>query len=844
MLDKKYNFAEKEKFWRDSWENNQTYKWEKGLPREDGYVIDTPPPTVSGQLHMGHMFSYCQADFIARFQRMIGKNVFYPIGFDDNGLPTERLVEKVKKVRANQMKREEFIEICHEVVQDSEEKFRDLFKTIALSVDWDQEYQTISSHSRKISQMSFLDLYNKGQLYQSDQPMLWDPVDHTALAQAEIEDKPQETFMNDIKFKLEDGSDIVIATTRPELLAACVCVFFNPEDERYKHLEGKFAITALFDLKVPLIADSEVDIEKGTGLVMCCTFGDNTDVLWWKKYKLPSRIVLNKHAKMQDISFEGASINPDKAVKIYSDLIGLKAKEARTRIIEILESEKLLVKQEKISNQVKCAERSGAVLEILNTPQWFIRSLEHKEILKKRSSEVNWYPAYMKVRLDNWIDNLNWDWCISRQRYFGVPIPVWYSKRKGEEGKILLPDIDQLPVDPLVDLPKAYSRDEVEPDQDVMDTWATSALTPQLSSHSVAKGYEINPERHQQIFPADLRPQAHEIIRTWAFSTILKAQLHEDSLPWKNIMISGWCLAEDKSKMSKSKGNTVTPENLLKNYGADIVRYWASTSKLGADTAYSEDVMKIGKKFVNKVWNASNFVSMQIDSLPLNQLNSDLQNIGLNKFLSKTIEDKTIYYNIDIDLLSKLNRVITESKKQFLQYEYCNARNIIEEFFWNDFCDNYLEIVKVRSYNEKGLNNEGQKSALYTLYIALNGLLRLFAPFIPYISEEIYQSIYSTKSDQSLHRMNMWPENFSDNCLQYNVNSANLLIETLDHIRKYKSEQQISLKTEIEFLEIEVSEEIYKHDLEDLQNVANVQEIKQVINPQSSIVKLIKLNKQ
>ncbi len=813
-LDKNYDFKIAEAKWQNFWHIKQIYKWAAEEPRVNNFVIDTPPPTVSGMLHMGHVFSYTQADFIARFQRMIGKNVFYPMGFDDNGLPTERLVEKQKGIRAVEMARAEFTKICKEVVIDSENQFRELFKELALSVDWDQEYQTISSQSIKISQMSFLDLVNKNQIYRSEQPMLWDPVDRTALAQAEIEDKEKQSVMSEIKFETTDNTEIFIATTRPELLPACVAVLFNPNDERYHSMTGKFAVTPLFKVKVPFIADDAVEIEKGTGLVMCCTFGDTTDLMWWKKHKLPLRIIISKDGKIIAPDLGNASLDLATANQYLAQITGLKIKEAREKILNLLTEQNYLIAQKPITHTVKCAERSGAPLEILTTPQWFIKSLEHKQALLQKSAELNWYPKSMKIRLDIWIENLSWDWCISRQRFFGVPFPAWYSKKPNEEGKVIFATADQLPIDPMVGLPKGYTRDEVEADMDVMDTWATSSVTPQLSSHSISKDFIIDKDRHSKLFPADLRPQAHEIIRTWAFGTILKAYLHEDTLPWKNIMINGWCLAEDKTKMSKSKGNIVTPAKLLADYGSDIVRYWASTSKLGADTAYSEDVMKNGKRLVNKLWNAAKLVCINLKDISRPK----------DESLESLISSGKIYCQTDLWLLTKLKDVIAIATTEFTEFEYCNARSVIEEFFWKDFCDNYLEIVKVRAYNQEHLSNEAQASSLYTMYYTLCTLLKLFTPFIPHICEEIYQNL--SLDQVSINTRGMWPVAESFPQSNEAIEATNLLIEILDLVRKAKAEKNLSIKAQVNILEVKSSQVFKKQDsLQDLQNVINAQTI-------------------
>ncbi|NSX83778.1 valine--tRNA ligase, partial [Wolbachia endosymbiont of Atemnus politus] len=534
MLEEKYSFQEIENKYNILWEGSKVYKWNG--EKDNTFTIDTPPPTISGKLHIGHIFSYCHTDFIARFQRMLGKDVFYPIGFDDNGLPTERLVEQTYKTRAKEVGREKFIEMCHEVIEKSKQEFKELFKSVGISYDWSLEYHTISKETVTLSQMSFIDLYNKGYAYRKMQPILWDPVDKTAIAQAEIEDKVFESSLNTIVFSTEENEQIKIATTRPELLPACVAVFCHPEDERYTHLIGKTATVAITETKVPIIADDKVKVDKGTGLVMCCTFGDELDIYWQQKHNLPMKIIID-----QDGRISLYDVIPVLDTGIYNEINGLKVKEARKRMIEILTKKGLLIESTNISHSVKCAERSGAPLEILPTYQWFIKILEQKAQVLDKVKECNWHPSNMRKRMEVWIEGLNWDWCISRQRYFGVPFPVWYSKRKGEEGKIILPEVKDLPIDPLKDLPKGYSKEEVIPDQDVMDTWATSSITPQLSALAVNSEFSLPNHRYNTIFPADLRSQSHEIIRTWAFYTILKAHYHANSLPWKNIMISGWC---------------------------------------------------------------------------------------------------------------------------------------------------------------------------------------------------------------------------------------------------------------------------------------------------------------
>ncbi len=826
-LAKKYNHKEAEKKWQGHWEETSVHAWDESQPRDNTFVIDTPPPTVSGLLHMGHIFSYTQADFIARYQRMSGKTVFYPMGFDDNGLPTERLVEKFKKIRATDMSREDFIAECESVSKDARKEFRRLFESTALSVDWKQEYHTISEDSRRISQLSFLDIYHKDRAYRKLQPMLWDPIDQTAIAQAEVEDKEHKSHFNDIYFGIEDSDEqIIIGTTRPELIAACVAIFYHPEDERYKHLKGKNAVTPLFNVKVPVMEDDTVEMDKGTGIMMCCTFGDEADIDKWRRHNLENRVILDKYAKLRlqnsDIPF-----NCDNS--LLEELEGKKCRTVgREKVLELLKEHNLLVKQEDITHIEPCAERSGSPLEILETNQWFIKILDQKKELKDKVNQCTWHPEYMKIRAEQWIEGLSWDWCISRQRYFGVPFPVWYSKRVGEEGKIIIASPEQLPINPLVDLPEGYSRDEVEAEADVMDTWATSSISPQLSSKAINSEYAIDAERHKKLFPADLRPQAHEIIRTWAFYTIVKAHLHEDTIPWKNLMISGWCLASDKTKMSKSKGNVVTPVDLIEEKGADVVRYWSSTSHLGTDTAFSEDVLKIGKKLINKIWNASKFAAIHLDKVK-----------GKPESAVKDIEDNIITETLDKWILTRLNRAITKATKEFEVFEYCRARNAVEDFFWNDFCDNYLEMVKGRAYDEEGLDPKGQLSAAHTIYHCLEAVLKLFAPITPHITEELYSHIFDDLYAEigSIHSSGTWPSADNFPIDEESENAGIAARSVLDVVRKLKAEKNVSIKWPLNQLVISGDSNILKNCFADLAKVTNSASVISSQNPTSDAEK-------
>ncbi|MFJ5424091.1 valine--tRNA ligase [Wolbachia endosymbiont of Drosophila barbarae] len=799
MLKEKYGFKEVEDKCNILWEGSKVYRWNG--EKDNTFTIDTPPPTISGKLHIGHIFSYCHTDFIARFQRMLGKDVFYPIGFDDNGLPTERLVEQTYKTRAKEVGREKFIEMCHEVIEKSKQEFKELFKSVGISYDWDLEYHTISKETVTLSQMSFIDLYNKGYAYRKMQPILWDPVDKTAIAQAEVEDKVFESSLNTIVFSTQENEQVNIATTRPELLPACVAVFCHPEDARYTHLIGKTAVVPITKEKVLIIADDKVKIDKGTGLVMCCTFGDELDIYWQQKHNLPMKIIIDQDGRMDldDVIPPHPGVMKVADTGIYDEINGLKVTAARKRMIEILTKKGLLIESTSISHSVKCAERSGAPLEILPTYQWFIKTLEQKAQVLDKVKECNWHPATMRKRMEVWIEGLNWDWCISRQRYFGVPFPAWYSKRKGEEGKIILAEIKDLTIDPLKDLPKGYSKEEVIPDQDVMDTWATSSITPQLSALAVNSEFSLPNHRYDTIFPADLRSQSHEIIRTWAFYTILKAHYHANSLPWKNIMISGWCLADDKKKMSKSKGNIITPHVILETYGADVVRYWAANSRLGVDTVYSENIFKIGKRLVTKLWNASKFVSMFMEK-------------------HQTVSINSISETMDKWILSKLYKVIGKATNNLLQFEYCEALGAVEEFFWKDFCDNYLELVKKRAYGSS-------LSAKQSLAYVLNIILRLFAPFLPYITEEIYHQLYSYNS---VHNKSNWPSKEELIYDKYSEEMGDNVIQILNIIRKIKADNNVSVKHLIKKLMIKADlreDKLNQSAQDDLQAVSNAETI-------------------
>jgi valyl-tRNA synthetase len=759
-LPKKYNPKESESKWQKYWEEKRTYKFDEESKAEI-YSVDTPPPTVSGRMHIGHAFSFAQQDFMVRFQRMIGKNIFFPFGTDDNGIPTEKLVEKMHKVRATKMPRSEFTALCLETIEKNKDEFVQDWKNIGMSCDWDISFSTIDKDSQIISQKSFIDLYKKGREYRKDAPALFCPGCQTAVSQVECEDKELDSTFNDIIFKIE-GEDVIIGTTRPELLPACVAVFYNPDDERYKKYEGKKAKVPLFDFEVEVLADKRVNLEKGTGLVMCCTFGDQTDMEWYFAYNLKLKEAFTKYGKMSELAGE------------YE---GMKIKDARIKILEDLDSKKLLVQKKQIKHSVNVHERCGREIEIMHSKQWFIKYLDIKEDLLKWGTELNWYPKHMKVRYDHWVKGLQWDWLISRQRFHGIPFPVWYCKDCEE---VILADEKDLPVDPSKDsapaskCPKCECK-EIIGDMDVMDTWATSSLSPQLA----IERYKDKPF-YKKLYPMNLRPQAHDIITFWLFNTVVKSRLHNDVNPWKDVVISGHALDPKGKKMSKSKGNVVNPQKMLDQYSADALRFWAAGSKLGDDLPFQEKDLFTGLKFTTKLWNASKFVIMNL--------------VGYKPKKPKSFE------KIDLWLLTKLNKIIESATNSFKKYEYSKTKQETEKFFWQIFCDYYLELVKDRIYNPENYSKESIESVKYTLYTGLLSVLKLIAPIMPYITEEIYHLYFvNLEKEKSIHNT-LWPKYDAEQVEELSEKLGDFAVEAVGVVRRAKTEKQVSLKTQVKRL--------------------------------------------
>jgi len=787
MTEEQNPYKEIEEECKNLWEKENVYKFNE-KSRKKIYAVDTPPPTVSGSMHIGHACSYSQQDFIIRYKRMKGYEIFYPFGTDDNGLPTERLIEKTKNIKSKDFQRSDFIKICMDFLKQELPKFVQDWKNIGISCDWTKTYSTIDKNSRRISQWSFLDLYKKGRIYRKDAPAMWCPECRTCIAQVEVQDKEMDSYFNDILFE-SDGEKIKIATTRPELLPACVAIFYHPDDQRYKKYKGKRAKVPLFNFEVPIMEDKRVSQDKGTGIVMCCTFGDQTDMEWQKAYNLPIKIAITNDGKMTEIAGR------------YKNL---SLKDARKKIIEDLKQNNLLVSQNPIKHFVNVHERCGTPIEFVKSEQWFVKYLDLKLDLIKWGRELKWHPEFMKHRYENWVNGLQWDWLISNQRYFGVSFPVWYCKKCGNP---IFADEKQLPVDPLKDkplikeCPKCKCKEFI-PETDILNTWFTSSMSPLLATASI-KDEEIR----KKLFPMNLRPQAHDIISFWLFNTLLKSRLHFEKNPWKDVAISGFVTLKGE-KMAKSKGNIVSPQEVMAKYGSDAIRYWAASSKLGEDFDYQEKDIITGKKFVNKIINASKFTFM------------NLQDYKNQK--PKKLEE------LDKLFLERLNQTIKTVTKNFEEYEYSKAKSEIDNFFWRDFCDNYLEIVKKRVYQGKG---EEKISAQYTLYTVLFNLIKLFAPFTPFVTEKIYQDYFKKNEKEKSIHLCSWPESESNKKKNKKdeEDKWELFLELIKNIRQEKSNSKKPMNSEIKLSISKEQYELFNELIEDLKSVSNAVEIKKGI---------------
>ncbi|MCB1270491.1 MAG: valine--tRNA ligase [Microthrixaceae bacterium] len=801
--------------WSARWSQEDTYRFDEGTPRDEVFSIDTPPPTVSGSLHVGHVFSYTHTDTIARYQRMTGKAVFYPMGWDDNGLPTERRVENYYGVLCDPtvpydpdftppekpakkrndfvaISRPNFIELCEQLVALDEKAFEATWRHLGLSVDWNRTYTTIGEHSRRVSQRAFLRNLQRGEAYSTEAPCLWDVTFQTAVAQAELEDRDRPGAYHALAFHpvgSGDADPVVIDTTRPELVVSCVALVAHPDDERYQPLFGTSVRTPVFGVEVPVLSHELAEPDKGTGIAMICTFGDTTDVTWWRELDLPTRACMARDGRFEA---EAPSwLTSEDARAAYSRIARKAAGGAQIQMVEMLrESGDLIGEPRPLQHAVKFFEKGDKPLEIVTSRQWYIRNGGRSDDLKAqlvaRGDELDWHPEFMQHRYTNWVEGLNGDWLVSRQRYFGVPIPVWYrldAEGNPDHDSPIVPEESSLPIDPQAECPPGFTEDQrgvpggFTGDPDIMDTWATSSLTPEI-----ACGWGSDESLFSSTFPMDLRPQGHDIIRTWLFSTMVRSHYEFDRAPWRHAALSGWILDPDRKKMSKSKGNVVVPTDLLEQHSPDAVRYWAASARPGTDTAFDVSQMKVGRRLAIKLLNASRFaLGFAVD-----------RDTG-----ETTLSDPSaVSMPIDTSMLAGLLELVGDATAAFEGFDYARALERTENWFWA-FCDDYLELVKVRAYGEGDHDEAEVASARAALDLALSVVLRLFAPFMPFTCEEVW----SWWMQGSVH-LSAWPAPAELEDVVSGSNPAALAVaaEVLAEIRSAKSSAKVSMRNPVEEL--------------------------------------------
>ncbi|KGN39718.1 valine--tRNA ligase [Knoellia aerolata] len=823
--------------WGRVWAEQQTYAFDRAKAlegsRAEVFSIDTPPPTASGSLHMGHVFSYTHTDCMARYKRMVGLNVFYPIGWDDNGLPTEKRVQNYYGVRgdaslphdpsfvpphrgdakslragdAMPISRQNFIELCDELTVEDEKAFESLFRRLGQSFDWTISYRTIDDHSRATAQQAFLRNLARGEAYQAEAPGLWDVTFQTAVAQAELEARDYPGAYHRVAFHLGDGGagtePVYVETTRPELIPSVVALIAHPDDERYAGLFGSTVRSPLFGVEVPVVAHPLAEMDKGAGIAMCCTFGDLTDVIWWRELQLPTRSVITRQGRIQ--AEVPAWIASGPGAGLFAELAGKTVHAAREAVVAALrESGDLDGEPRATQRKANFYERGEKPLEIVTSRQWYIRNGGRDAALNDKlvgqGQSVDFHPPFMRARYSNWVTGLNGDWLVSRQRFFGVAIPVWYPlDAEGEPvwDRPIVPSEESLPVDPVTQAPDGYEESQrgraggFIGDPDVLDTWATSSLSPQIAAgwrRVDEDGAVTTDPLFDKVFPMDVRPQGHDIIRTWLFATIVRAYYEHGTAPWRNAAISGWILDPERKKMSKSKGNVVTPEDVLREHSADAVRYWAASGRLGTDAAYDVGQMKVGRRLAIKVLNASKF------ALSFGDVRADAD-------LAAMVTDP-----LDRALLAGLADVIEKATAGFESWDYTRSLEVTETFFWT-FCDDYLELVKDRAYGAN-VDDAAAASARATLRLALDSLLRLLAPFLPYVTEEVW----SWWHEGSVH-LTSWPTADEVRLAGEPADPAMLgaVGAALATVRKSKSEAKLSMRAEVAHIVLGGPESLLDH---------------------------------
>ena len=720
-----------EEKWAGTWKNRSFSR----VHGKDIFSIDTPPPTISGDLHMGHAFSYSHQDIVARYMRMKGKNVLYPFGFDNNGLATERYVEKALKVNLMSMELGASLKICTDKSLETIENMIVFFKRMGFTADFDKSYITYSREVWKTVQESFLELYGRGIAYRQDGMTVWCPTCRTAISQIEMVDRTLGSEFVYLRFHSDD-SFIDIATTRPEMIGACVALAINPEDPRMKDLEGKEFHIPIYGGKVKLITDSRVKIDKGTGAEMICTFGDQEDYDMWKTHGLELKTIVDRKGIMRE----------------NGPLEGLRINEARKKIRELLKNEGFVLKTESIQHSVNVHERCDTPVEVSVSTQWYARYMDLKEKLIEQGRKVQWHPDFMRIRYENWVNGLKWDWCISRQRILGIPIPVWYCRSCN---RIIPAEKSEIPVDPRFTSKKACPHcgsGDVEPERDVMDTWFTSSLSPTIVNNI----YGFKPDT-----TINARFQAHEIISTWAFTTIYKSYIHYGKIPWNDAVISGNVFDSKGEKMSKSKGNVVLPTDIVEKYGADSLRLWCVSSSIHEDTPLSEQELTRGMRTIIKIYNAIKLVS-------------SMEN---GKW------DGTVKLPFNRWILGEFSEALKKVETAYERYDLARARTEIDNLFWKHFCDNYLEMTKY--YTQNG--EDSVKGEIHAVAVKVaEGILRMYAPIIPFMTEEAHHML---GEDNSIHDQ-LWPE--KDELGKYDPAEFASAIQIIDGIRAERSKMKSS----------------------------------------------------